>query len=78
MNYKLSTNLTFSLLIFFSISLSSEILNENSTDNNDTNNADISEESIVEEQIILVESEELIDADDKSDIHNYKNNDVKH
>ena len=61
MNYKLSINLTFSLLIFFSISLSSEILNENSTENKDTNNADISEESIVEEQIILVEIEELID-----------------
>ena len=78
MNYKKLTNLTLSLLIFFSISLSSQILNENSTENKDTNNADISEEGIVEEQIILVEIEELIDEDDKSDIDNDKNNGVKH
>ena len=53
-------------------------MNENSTENKDTNNADISEEGIVEEQIILVEIEELIDEDDKSDIDNDKNNGVKH
>ncbi|MDA7857175.1 hypothetical protein N9B16_01720, partial [Gammaproteobacteria bacterium] len=77
MIYKLVVNLTFSLLIFFSISLSSEILNENSAENTDIKNVDISEETIDEEQIILVESVKLIDENNESDTDNEKNNGVK-